>query len=219
MRRGGNSDFLGLLWTSHAADASCIEYEVQRRLAERTRLAQDLHDELLQSAMGVSLQIELIDALIEDPHAAKPHLERALILSRALMQKGHEVLRGLRAKTRDAADITTVLLNAMEEGQQQRGPPSRLTVEGQPCILNPLVADEFIQIGCQAIANAFQHAMGTKIEVYLIYKPMELCLAVEDDGCGIEPRIAETGKPGHYGLIGMRERRSGSAVHLRSQAA
>jgi signal transduction histidine kinase len=190
------------------------------RLAERTRLAQDLHDELLQNAMGVSLQIELTDALIEESHAAKPHLERALILSRTLMQKGREVLRDLREKERGAEDITRMLSNALEEGQWQGGPASRLTVEGQPRNVNPLVADEILQIGCQAIANAFQHAAAKKIEVYLIYKSSELSLQVEDDGCGIDRRIAEAGKPGHYGLIGMRERseRIGAALTIASRS-
>jgi signal transduction histidine kinase len=185
---------------------TALKTRFKDRLAERTRLAQDLHDELLQSAMGVSLQIELTDALIEEPHAAKPHLERALILSRMLMQKGREVLRDLREKERGAEDITRILSNALEEGQQHDGPASRLTVEGQTRIVNPLVADEFVQIGCQAIANAFQHAAARKIVVYLRYKPAELFLEVEDDGRGIDPGIAEAGKPGHYGLIGMRER-------------
>jgi signal transduction histidine kinase/ligand-binding sensor domain-containing protein len=185
---------------------AALNARFEERLAERTRIAQDLHDELLQSAMGVSLQIELTDALLEEPHAAKRHLQRALILSRELMQKGRAVLRDLREKARDAPDIPKLLSNTMEGIQRQGGPASRLTVEGQPRPLNPLIAEDFVQIGCQAIANAFQHATAKKIEVYLIYKAAELCLEVDDDGRGIEPGIAVSGRPGHYGLAGMRER-------------
>jgi signal transduction histidine kinase len=94
----------------------------------------------------------------------------------------------------------------MEDFQREGGPLSNLTVEGTPRIVNPLVADDLTQIGYQAIANAFQHAAAGKIEVRMIYRPSELCLEVKDDGCGIESRMAETGKPGHYGLMGMRER-------------
>jgi signal transduction histidine kinase/ligand-binding sensor domain-containing protein len=191
----------------------------EERLAERTRIAQDLHDELLQNAMGVSLQIELSDSLIEERHAAKPHLQRALTLSRGLMLKGREVLRDLREKPRDAADIARVLRKAMEDFQREGGPVSNLTVEGTPRIVNPLVADDLTQIGYQAIANAFQHAAAGKIEVRMIYRPSELCLEVKDDGCGIESRVAETGKPGHYGLIGMRERANqiGGTIDIESR--
>jgi signal transduction histidine kinase/ligand-binding sensor domain-containing protein len=178
----------------------------EERMSERTRIAQDLHDELLQSAMGVSLQIELTDALLEEQHAAKPHLERALRLSRVLMQKGRDVLRNLREEARGAADITKALSRTIEDVQRHGGPAARLIVEGQARALNALVAEDLIQIGSQAITNAFQHASANMINVYLLYKPAEFSLHVEDDGCGIEPQIAEAGRPGHYGLIGMKER-------------
>ncbi|MBV8550343.1 MAG: hypothetical protein JOY54_03510 [Acidobacteriaceae bacterium] len=185
---------------------AALNARFEERLAERTRIAQDLHDELLQSAMGVSLQVELTDALLEESHTAKPHLQRALALARELMQKGREVLRDLREKERESADISRALSKAIEDVQGQAGPAARLIIEGHPRAVNPLVADELVQIGCQALANAFQHSTARRIGVFLIYSPAELCLDVEDNGRGIDPRIAETGKPGHYGLIGMRER-------------
>lgn len=199
---------------------AALNTRFEERLAERTRLAQDLHDELLQNAMGVSLQLEATDSLIEETHAAKRHLSRALDLSRALMQQGREVLRDLRAKSRDAPDITRVLSRAIEESQQQGEPASSLIVEGAPRGLNPLVAEDFVQIGRQAIANAFRHAAAKNIEVCLIYGATELCLEVKDDGRGIDPRIAEAGKPGHFGLIGMRERaeRIGGMLSIASRA-
>ena len=78
---------------------AALKNRFEERLSERTRIAQDLHDELLQSALGVSLQVELTDALVEDRHPAKPYVERALTLSRTLLQKGREVLRDLRETT------------------------------------------------------------------------------------------------------------------------
>lgn len=136
------------------------------------------------------------------------------------MQQGREVLRDLRAKTRAAADITKVLSRTMDEYQQQGGPASSLIVEGVPRALNPLVAEDFMQIGCQAVANAFQHAAAKKIEVRLIYRGSELCLEVEDNGCGIDTRIVEAGKAGHFGFIGMRERaeRIGAVLTIATRA-
>ena len=192
----------------------------EERLAERTRIAQELHDDLLQSAMGVSLQIELVDSLIDAPPIAKAHLQRALTLSRTLMQKGREVLRDLREKTRDASDIAKALSTTIQEVQQEGGPTATLNVEGTPRPINPVIADDLAQIGCQAIVNAFQHAGATKVEVSLHYKTTELRLQVNDDGRGMSPAIVESGKPGHYGLIGMRERaeRIGGTLILASVA-
>ncbi len=192
----------------------------EQRLAERTRIAQELHDELLQSAMGVSLQIELVDSLVDKPPEAKAHLQRALILSRALMQKGREVLRDLREKTRDASDIAKTLSATIQEAQQEGGPAATLTVEGTPRSVNPLVAGDLAQIGRQAIINAFQHAGAKKIGVCVHYKATELRLQVNDDGRGMNPHIAESGKSGRYGLIGMRERaeRIGGTLIISSTA-
>lgn len=193
---------------------------LEARLAERTRIAQELHDDLLQSAMGVSLQIELVDSLVDQPPEAKAHLQRALTLSRALMQKGREVLRDLREKTRDASDIAKALSTTIEEARQAGGPEATLKVEGTPRPVNPLVADDLAQIGCQAIANALQHAGARRVDVQLHYKPTELRLQVKDDGCGMSEEVAESGKPGHYGLIGMRERaqRIGGTLIIASAA-
>jgi signal transduction histidine kinase len=104
--------------------------------------------------------------------------------------------------------------------EQEGGPVAALSVEGIPRPVNPIVADDLTQIGCQAIVNAFQHAGAKKIEVHLVYKTTELRLQVNDDGCGMSPGIAESGKVGHYGLIGMRERaeRIGGTLTITSVA-
>jgi signal transduction histidine kinase len=185
---------------------AALSTRFEARLAERTRIAQELHDDLLQSAMGVSLQIELVDNLVDKPAEAKAHLQKALALSRALMQKGRAVLRDLRETTREASDLVKVLSAAIEDARYEGGPAAILLVGGAPRPVNPLVADDLGQIGCQAIVNAFQHSGAKNIEVQLDYKTSELGLRVIDDGCGIDPQIAESGKAGHYGVVGMRER-------------
>jgi signal transduction histidine kinase len=158
--------------------------------------------------------------MIEEPAIAKAHLQRALTLSRALMQKGRKVLRDLRETTRDASDIAAALSTAIQDSQQEGGPVATLHVEGTPRPLSPLVADDLAQIGCQAIVNAFQHSGATRIVASLTYKSTELRLQVSDDGRGMSASIAESGKPGHYGLIGMRERaeRLGGTLSITSVA-
>jgi signal transduction histidine kinase len=197
---------------------AALSTRFEARLTERTRIAQELHDELLQSAMGVSLQIELVDNLVDKPPEAKAHLQKALALSRALMQKGRAVLRDLRETTREASDLVNVLSAAIEDATYDGGPAAILLVEGAPRPVNPLVADDLGQIGCQAIVNAFQHSGAKNIEVHLDYKTSELRLQIIDDGCGIDPKIAESGKTGHYGVIGMRERanRIGGTLNIAS---
>ena len=82
----------------------------------------------------------------------------------------------------------------------------RVTVEGQPRPLHPLVRDEVYRIGREALVNAFRHSRAGNIEVELHYATDQLRILVRDDGCGIDPQVLDTGREGHWGLSGMRER-------------
>jgi signal transduction histidine kinase len=93
-------------------------------------------------------------------------------------------------------------------------------VQGQPRALHPVILDEVCRIGREAIFNAFLHARATRIEVEIEYTTGHLHILVRDDGIGIDPEILRSGREGHWGLIGMRERahRIGATLKLFSRA-
>src|SRR5262249_54484097 len=103
-------------------------------------------------------------------------------------------------------------------GQQ---PAFRVVVEGQRKSLHPLLRDDVYRIGREAVINAFRHAGARHIEVELKYSSNQLRLLVRDDGRGIEPQIPKSGRDGHWGLSGMRERAEqiGARFHVYSSAA
>ena len=80
-----------------------------------------------------------------------------------------------------------------------------VSVKGAPVALHALVQDELYRIGYEAIRNACTHAQCSSIHVELSYR-RHLILQVIDDGIGMDPSFLANGKPGHYGIIGMRER-------------
>jgi signal transduction histidine kinase len=82
----------------------------------------------------------------------------------------------------------------------------KTSVVGQPVPLNPVAADEVLIIGREAIGNCFTHAEARHIEAELIYGEKSLALRVRDDGKGMEPEVAQSGRAGHWGIVGMRER-------------
>src|SRR5581483_3163649 len=92
----------------------------------------------------------------------------------------------------------------------------RVIVEGRRRALHPMLRDEVYRIGREALLNAFRHSQARNIDLTLQYFPNQLRLLVRDDGCGIEPRILEAGRDGHWGLIGMRERAEqiGARLHV-----
>jgi signal transduction histidine kinase len=91
----------------------------------------------------------------------------------------------------------------------------RVIVEGMPQPLHPLIRDEVYRIAREALVNAFRHAQASSIEVEIQYTANHLRISVRDDGCGIDPQILHTGREGHWGLAGMRERSEGIGAKLK----
>jgi signal transduction histidine kinase/ligand-binding sensor domain-containing protein len=182
-----------------------VQARLEERLEERGRIARELHDTLIQSVDGLMLYLQ---AAIDEPDREHSHqmLEKALDRADEALAEGRERVHTLRAEATTAHDLLQALSSYGEERAEDHAIEFSVTLVGNPRPLDPLVRDEAFRIGREALANAFQHSGASKIEVELTYDRNEIHLRIRDDGSGIDPRIVETGKPGHWGLSGMRER-------------
>jgi signal transduction histidine kinase/ligand-binding sensor domain-containing protein len=191
----------------------------EERLQERTRIAQELHDSLIQDVMGISLQIELTDELLRGDPVAKQSLARALGLCKSALEAGRRALKDLRSVALSAADIVKSFSQLSEEFAQDGGPEVDVIVEGNERALNAATGNDVLQVGRQAIANAFQHAHASRIHVLLSYGEQHLRIRIQDNGCGINEETLNVGRPGHYGIAGMQERaeRLGGIISIRSR--
>lgn len=192
----------------------------EERLAERTRVAQELHDTLLQGVLSASMQLHVaIDGLPEDS-PAKPALNRVLQLMGQVIEEGRNTLRGLRSSVEDAHDLRSSFSQIPQELGTEQRTDFRVIVEGSPLPLRPSIRDEVYWIGREAVVNAFRHSQANKIDVELEYAPSQLRVLVTDDGCGIDPKVLQTGRDGHWGLSGMRERaeRIGAKLKVMSRS-
>jgi len=192
----------------------------EERLHERTRIAQELHDNLLQSVLGISMQIEVTDELLPAELPAKQPLQKALRLSKSAMEEGRRALNDLRALSLSADDLVKGFSQAADGLRTEGGSEIRILVEGHPRLLNPVTGNDVLQIGRQAIANAFRHAHAARIRVLLSYSQRDLRVSVQDNGCGMDERTITLGREGHHGIAGMRERaeRIGATFTIRSSA-
>jgi signal transduction histidine kinase len=199
------------------------------RLAERTRIAQELHDTLLQGFLSASMQVHVAaDSLAADSHA-KPILTRALQLMTQVIEEGRNSVRGLRSSQSASLDLEHAFSLIQREiaphhssgSQNGAAPDFRVIIEGAQRPLRPLLRDEVYRIGREALINAFRHSRAKKIEIELKYSRRNLRMWVRDDGGGIDPEILREGLEGHWGLSGMRERadRIGARFHVWSSAA
>ncbi len=184
----------------------------EERLAERARIARDLHDTLMQSFQGLLLRFQAATNLLPGrPEEARKTLESAIDQAAQAITEGRDAVQGLRSSTVVTNDLASAISTLGQELASGETNPDaaefRVEVEGTPRNLHPILRDEVYRIAGEALRNAFKHAQAQRIEVEIRYDERHLRLRVRDDGKGIDAKhLNEDGQPGHYGLRGMRER-------------
>ena len=175
------------------------------RLAERTRMARELHDTFLQTLQGSKLVAD--DALEKssDPVHMRKAMEQLSAWLEQAIHEGRAALNSLRASTTQTNDLAEAFKRAAEESRMQSRMQVSFSVTGPSKEIHPVVRDEVYRIGYEAIRNAYTHSNGKRLEVSLRYGK-DLAVSVRDNGVGIASTVADQGKDGHFGLQGMRER-------------
>jgi signal transduction histidine kinase len=181
------------------------------RLAERTRIAQELHDTLLQGFFAVSLQLRTaVDGLPQGlPERFGPALE---LMDRAL-EEGRRAVQGLRSAQDGYCSLGQALAHVPKDLGLPAAPGFRVVVEGRQRELRAGLREELYRIGREAIVNAHLHSRARQIETEIEFRPAELRIAVRDNGCGIDEGLLH--RKGHWGLQGMRERAERIGANLR----
>jgi signal transduction histidine kinase len=223
--------FLVLLWMMYQLRLRQLAREfnvrLEERVGERTRIARELHDTLLQSFQASLVQMQAARTLLSRrPEQALGTLDQAVSMTEGAIAEGRDAIQGLRSRPPGGSDFAKLLTLTGQElaaSQDKNGKPVtfRVAVEGEQRNLEPLIQDGAYRIARELLRNAFQHANASKIEAEIRYEDRLFRLHIRDNGKGIEPKILKAGGPaGHWGLLGMRERakRSGGRLEIWSQA-
>jgi len=204
-----------LLWAAYQLRVLHLRHEfdmtLQARVGERTRIARELHDTLLQKFQGLLPHIQAaIYKLPSGAVEARKILEAALGLASEAITEGRNAVQGLRLPTIEENDLAVAIRTVGEElaaAGNQSSPAFEVVVQGRPRNLHPVLRDEVYRIGAEALRNAFQHARARRVEVEIGYGEKEFTVHVRDDGKGIDHEVLSAdGRQGHFGLHGMRER-------------
>lgn len=189
----------------------------EERLAERTRIAQELHDTLLQGVLSASLQLHLVADRLPPDSKVGDRVNRILQLMAQVVSEGRNAVKGLRLAPTESLDIEQEFSRIQGELGIGDGEEVafRVIVEGSRRPLHPILRDEALRIGREAVINAFRHAHATSIEVELEYAARQFRVLVRDNGLGIDPEVLRSGREGHWGLPGMRERADQIGARLR----
>jgi signal transduction histidine kinase len=201
-------------WRVHRIEEQ-LNARFEERLSERTRIAQELHDTLLQGFLSASMQIEIATEMVSDESPAKPRFVRAVTLMRQVIEEGRNAIRGLRSPIDNALNLEHAFAQIQQEFEagSSREARFRVTVTGEPELLQPVLRDELYRIGREALVNAFRHSQATVIEISITYSPRYFCMVVCDNGRGIDPAMLRG--EAHWGLTGMQERASHIGASLK----
>ena len=194
---------------------------LEERLAERTRIAQELHDTVLQGILSAAMQLHVAVDQLPENSLAKLQLSRVLELMGHVMEEARNLLRGLRSPNSDSDDLGQAFSRIPQELGIEVQIDFRVIVLGSSRKLHPVIRDEVYRIGREALVNAFRHSRATRIEVELEYAARRFRIVVSDNGCGIDPQVLHSAREGHWGLRGIRERaeRVGGRLRVWSRAA
>jgi signal transduction histidine kinase len=207
---------------------------MEERLAERERIARDLHDTLLQSVQGLILKFHAIAQRIPVIEPTRQEIEKALDFADQVLIEGRDRVRHLRTATIGFGELPKAFQRVVEEVAPNRVSSFKTVVEGTVLELHPILREEIYSIGREALINALTHSESRNIEAEIIYESHEFRVRIRDDGIGIDPEVLKKGgRADHWGLQGMRERAerigadldvwsrpgSGTEVELRIPAA
>jgi signal transduction histidine kinase len=182
-----------------------LELRMEERVRERTRIARDLHDTLLQTFQGLVLRLQVVYDLMPDGKA-RDQLEHSLRQADQALEEGRTAVHELRSSAALTNNLTQAVRALGDELATDDSAAFRLLVQGATRELDPIVRDEVYRFAREALRNAFRHARARNIETEVIYGKRAFRLRIRDDGDGIPHEILQHGRDGHYGLPGMRER-------------
>jgi ligand-binding sensor domain-containing protein len=214
---------LGLLWyIYHLRTRQLTARErgrLEARLSERERIARELHDTLLQSVQGLTLRFHTVAKGVPQGSPARELIDKALETADRVFAEGRDRVQALRTAGDSADDLQKSIGEMGADFAQSEAASFRFSVTGTPRPVSPTVRAEILLIAREALNNAFRHATATSVQAEVVFGQDELYFRVCDDGRGIDIEVLRAGgRPGHWGLAGMRERAKGIRATLNIQS-
>jgi NarL family two-component system sensor histidine kinase YdfH len=187
-------------------EAYALRVEVLTKLTERQRLARELHDTLSQGVVGLTLQLETVNGLLtrERTGQAQAIVQQALPRARAVLAEARGAIDDLRAEASAALDLPEAVQEEVCHFTTATGIPCQVDLSALPLLAHPL-HEHLLRMITEGLTNVARHAQAHHVWVRLAQEQSTSCLEIRDDGIGFDPP-AVSSQPGHYGLLGMRER-------------
>jgi ligand-binding sensor domain-containing protein/signal transduction histidine kinase len=210
-----------VVWQFYRVRLKRIESQFAAVLAERNRIAREIHDNLAQEMLGISVQLEVVARTMPaSAELARTHLDRVRMLVRHGIAEARRYVWDLRSQALDKNDLPAALSDTARRLTAETAVQAKVEVSGAFRPLSPLIEDNLLRIGQEAINNAVRHAQARNILVNLKFDAKRVQLSVRDDGHGFNYQESTNGEAKHFGLVGMQERavRIGGTLKIDSRA-
>jgi signal transduction histidine kinase len=204
---------------AHRLRVAQVKARYDAVIAERTRIARELHDSLAQSLAGTKLQIEVAMGTLPDPVSrTRRHLQLARSMVAAGLTEVRRSIWVLRAQAvRGAEGLGSALRESLSRLTSDSGTRLTLDVAGEPRPLRPEVERNLLRVAHEAVTNALRHSGAENVSVTLHFTEDAVRLRVCDDGRGFDPETTRRGGE-HFGLLGMAERARALGGELRVES-
>lgn len=209
------------VWQLYRIRIRRVESQFAAVLAERNRIAREIHDNLAQEMLGISVQLEVVARTMPaSAELARTHLDRVRVLVRHGIAEARRYVWDLRSQALDKNDLASALSDTARRLTNETAVQAEVEVTGTFRSLSPLIEGNLLRIGQEAINNAVRHAQARKILINLKFDAKRVQLSVHDDGHGFAYQESNNGEARHFGLVGMRERaeRIGGTLSINSRA-
>ena len=194
------------------------EAEFSAMFAERNRIAREIHDTLAQGLGAISMHLEMVkDQLGREPDKVARHLEIAHQMARQSLTEARESIWNMRSQVLENGDLAEALQGILRQLTDGTATQGEFTASGNVRRLAPVIENNLLRLGQEAVANAVKHAHAKKISVVLMFTDRQVALTVRDDGGGFDSAQPPTGS--HFGLRGQRERTAQLGGKLAVQSA
>lgn len=198
---------------------------LEERTSERTRIARELHDTLLQNFQGLMFRFQAVREMLPmHPAEAIPVLDTALLRGEQAIDEARSAVSDLRSSENVERDFSAGLAGIVAEvvhiSKQDTLPSCKIDLHGRIREIPPTVLYELYQVAREALCNAYMHARAAHVSLEVRYGMDSLRVTIADDGAGFDASlITSQRRPGHFGIQGMMERieRLGGALELNSQ--
>jgi signal transduction histidine kinase/ligand-binding sensor domain-containing protein len=183
-----------------------VESRFRAVMAERNRIAREIHDTLAQGFVAVSVQLQIVSRLLgSSTDAAKKHLGQAQELVKHGLEDARNAIWELRSQSAENQDLAAQLAKMADRVTAGTEIRTEVRVNGVYRPLRERVEDELMRIAQEAVTNAVRHAEAKRVEIQLKFSTAGVVLTVQDNGRGFSGEPPST-RDGHYGMAGMQER-------------